>query len=252
MAAEYDRAFVSEATKDGLVPKRIVVCCDGTWQSATSTDPTKSVESNVARLCRAVAAAGTDRKDSKKVWSQIVYYDAGVGTGDLTDFEKKRQGGLGIGLVENVLEAYNFIVSNYCPGDELFFFGFSRGAFTVRSAAGLVSSIGIIKSCYMQTFIRHYTGWQKAVSDSKVYMKLTDYPPWAEFSSQPGVFITNATPGTEALKFEDAKPVVQVIGVWDTVGSLGVPELGHWLQVRKSDPAPYQFHDVNLNDREYI
>lgn len=246
----YNRTAISEATTKGIPPKRIVVCCDGTWQSATSTDPTKAVESNVARLCRAVAAAGTDRNDPGRVWTQIAYYDAGVGTGDLTDFEKKRQGGLGIGLIENVLEAYNFIVSNYCPGDELFFFGFSRGAFTVRSAAGLVSTIGIIRPCYMQTFIRHYTAWQKFLTEHQdKNIEMSSYEPWVNFITQnKNVFITQASKGTVEKKFRDAEPVVQVIGVWDTVGSLGVPDMGHWLQVWKSDKAPYKFHDVNLND----
>lgn len=77
-------------------PKKIVICCDGTWQSATSLDPTQGVASNVARLSRVLASAGIEKKkepsDPDKVWQQVVYYDAGIGTGDVGVFEPLRQG----------------------------------------------------------------------------------------------------------------------------------------------------------------
>lgn len=90
MAPVHENTFVSPAAQ--TVPKRIIVCCDGTWQSSTSLDPQHAIPSNVTRLCRVLAKAGEDK--DKKTWQQIVYYDAGVGTGDLTDFEKGRQGEL--------------------------------------------------------------------------------------------------------------------------------------------------------------
>ena len=78
---------LSESTRPG--PKKLVVCCDGTWQSSTSLDPQYGTPSNVARLSRILANAGSsDGTD----WQQVVYYDAGVGTGDLSSLEKKRQG----------------------------------------------------------------------------------------------------------------------------------------------------------------
>lgn len=85
----------SVATPVDPQPKKIVICCDGTWQSATSLDPTKGVASNVARLSRVLASAGKERKkepsDPDKVWQQIVYYDAGIGTGDVGPLEPLRQ-----------------------------------------------------------------------------------------------------------------------------------------------------------------
>jgi uncharacterized protein (DUF2235 family) len=89
MANEIDvTSFVSEEVASH--PKRIIVCCDGTWQSSVSLDPKKGIESNVTRLARVLAKAGTDRNG--KVWEQVVYYDAGVGTGDITKFDANRQG----------------------------------------------------------------------------------------------------------------------------------------------------------------
>ena len=81
-------AFVSEEVISP--PKRIVICCDGTWQSSVSLDPKKGIESNVARLARVLANAGTDK--AGKVWEQVVYYDAGVGAGNVTALDAKRQG----------------------------------------------------------------------------------------------------------------------------------------------------------------
>lgn len=89
MVRTYDKDFFSRRA-EAAKPKRIVVCCDGTWQSATSIDPKHGCPSNVARLSRVLARAGLDRDE--KEWQQIVYYDAGVGTGDITAVEAARQG----------------------------------------------------------------------------------------------------------------------------------------------------------------
>lgn len=89
MASKVDlTAFVSEETSSQ--PKRIVICCDGSWQSSVSLDPKKGVESNVTRIARVLAKAGTDKNG--KVWEQIVYYDAGVGAGNVSALNGGIQG----------------------------------------------------------------------------------------------------------------------------------------------------------------
>jgi uncharacterized protein (DUF2235 family) len=97
--------------------KRLIVCCDGTWNSPENT---KLAPSNVMRLARAVLPTASDGV------TQAVYYDPGVGSGNIVD--KLTGGAFGSGLSQNVREAYRFIVLNYEPGDALYFFGFSRGA----------------------------------------------------------------------------------------------------------------------------
>ena len=72
---------------------------------------------------------------------QYVYYDTGVGTGGLWDHFKG--GVFGIGLLENIKQAYSVISSNFEVGDNLFLFGFSRGAYTARSLSGLIGLCGI-------------------------------------------------------------------------------------------------------------
>ncbi|KAF4633746.1 hypothetical protein G7Y89_g4362 [Cudoniella acicularis] len=216
-------------------PKRIVVCCDGTWQSATSLDPTKGASSNVARLCRVLAKAGVDKNN--KVWQQQVYYDAGVGTGDITDFDQIREGALGVGLAENVVEAYNFIANNYSPGDELFFFGFSRGAYTVRAAAGLVGEIGVLEPASLPSFIQHYHNYMHTKSDHPT--TFSTFEPWVEYVKA----------NLDCVIETYDKVTIQVIGAWDTVGSLGVPEVGHFGFKHKASTKAYQFYDTDLNDR---
>ncbi|GME50258.1 peptidoglycan binding domain containing protein [Neofusicoccum parvum] len=235
MGHTYDKDFFSRSTET-VKPKRIVVCCDGTWQSATSVDPKHGCPSNVARLSRVLAKAGLDREE--KEWQQIVYYDAGVGTGDITAVEAARQGSQGLGLLENVLEAYNFIVSNYNKGDHLFFFGFSRGAYTVRAAAGLVQQIGIIQPYLMPAFLERYGKFIRAENFSKPFTQ-TEY--WTDFMAK-----------SQNPLISPAKDIIiQVIGVWDTVGSLGVPDLGHWLKKDNSNwRKAYQFYDTDLSSSD--
>lgn len=132
-------------------PKRIVICCDGTWQSSvTNVD---NVPSNITRIARYLLKVGKDTKGEQ--WQQLVYYDAGIGTG-ASSVEAAREGMTGSGFVGNVIEAYNFIALNYNPGDQIFCFGFSRGAYTARAVAGLVTDIGIVKPRDMQYVHRSF------------------------------------------------------------------------------------------------
>ncbi|KAJ5389922.1 uncharacterized protein N7496_000990 [Penicillium cataractarum] len=132
--------------------KRLVVCLDGTWVNSdqgynrpTVHDPnyTLQVPSNVTRLYRALRKKGLDGM------SQVVYYHPGVGSsGSLSD--EIAGGVFGAGVGENIREAYSFIATNYEPGDEIMLIGFSRGAFTARSVAGLITEIGLLTSRGME------------------------------------------------------------------------------------------------------
>ena len=130
--------------------RRLIICCDGTWQSSTTEK--RNIPSNVTKLCRLISRYSESKTDQNRHWHQLVYYDGGIVTGDLSEAESLRQGATGAGLEENIIEAYNFIVLNYEPGDEIFCFGFSRGAYTARAVAGLVTDIGVISPVDMQFF----------------------------------------------------------------------------------------------------
>src|SRR5664279_3956420 len=117
--------------KGGHMTKRLVMCCDGTWNTAGQKCPT-----NVERMIRTIAPYDAQGMEQK------AFYHAGVGT---KRWERIRGGAFGFGLSHNVRDCYRFLVENYQPTDELFFLGFSRGAFTARSTAGFVRNAGILR-----------------------------------------------------------------------------------------------------------
>ncbi|KAL5376314.1 hypothetical protein DPSP01_010541 [Paraphaeosphaeria sporulosa] len=238
--------------------RRLIICCDGTWQSSVSSKD--NVPSNVTKLCRVIARIGTDQHDPNKRWHQIVYYDSGVGTGNLSGSEARRQGGTGAGLAENVIEAYNFIVLNYEPGDEIFCFGFSRGAYTARAVAGLVTDIGVIRPTDMQLFpaiyraymsndemlpFRETKAWKEFV-DGKLTSKGQDLSRAGEIKGlKDRVQSFEINPHHSLLAAEGSRKV-KVVGVWDTVGSLGVPDVA-WFDNERFR-TKYGFHNVKLNE----
>ena len=112
--------------------KHLIICLDGTWSDADAPAP----QTNIAILADIIdprPAGGPEQR---------VYYDAGVGTGGVID---RIAGGLfGKGLSANVLAAYRFLSHFYRPGDNIYVFGFSRGAFTARSLCGFLSASGLL------------------------------------------------------------------------------------------------------------
>lgn len=199
--------------------RRLVVCCDGTWNSADQAKADGEGRTNVARFRDAVvvgpAADGVE---------QAVFYDPGVGTGSWWD--KLVGGAFGTGLSQNVRDAYTWLVHNWLPGDELYFVGFSRGAYTARSLSGLVRNAGILR-----VEERHRV--------AEAYALYRDRDPAAR------------PEGARARDFRARHAVTDVVpikcvAVWDTVGSLGVPTSGPvgWLSRRSNG-----FHDVTLSSR---
>lgn len=250
--------------------RRLIVCCDGTWQSSVSDK--ENVPSNVTKLCRVIARTGKDTQERN--WHQLVYYDGGIGTGNMGRLEGIRQGGTGAGLAENVIEAYNFIVLNYQPGDEIFTFGFSRGAYTARAVAGLVADIGVLQPLEMQFFpeiYRQYMAYGTLefwdTEDKKTYTqavydreKTPKAKPTGFAYSKAWKVLTGQLPNEYNQKIalikkptdmeEDLTRRIKVVGVWDTVGSLGVPDMGgvDHGRLRKK----FGFHNVKLSRRKYI
>jgi len=194
-----------------MAGKRLVVCCDGTWNDTDSEEDL----TNVSRLAWAVQPV--DTRNGKDV-AQIVFYQSGVGSeGDILD--KIKGGGLGVGLSRNVRDAYTFICNNYCAGDEIFLFGFSRGAYTARSIAGLIGWAGLIGKHDLDRFMKLWDSYRTRKKDGHVDRR----PSFA--SRQENVSIA-------------------CIGVWDTVGALGIPgNLGSLFR------HYYEFHDAELGEQ---
>ena len=111
--------------------KRIVICSDGTWQTPRQANVTHVVE--MARAVLPTAPDGT---------TQVVFYDASVGT---EGWINRLVGGIsGKGIQQNIRDCYRSLIYNYEDGDEIYLFGFSRSAYTVRSLAGLICNCGML------------------------------------------------------------------------------------------------------------
>ena len=193
--------------------RNMVVCLDGTWNRPDQRDRGRQVPSNVVKIARAV-----DRTKTTKI-AQHVYYDTGVGTGGLLD--RVVGGATGRGISENIREAYRWLIENYQAGDRLYLFGFSRGAYSARSLAGLIGVCGI----------RRVDGCCPVRVAKEAYAIYRD----KNRQGQRG--------RSAPVARETEQAVVHFVGVWDTVGALGVPTrgpLGWWTRKRSG------FHDVGL------
>lgn len=194
--------------------KRIISCSDGTWNKPGNLDGKDIVRTNVEKMYNAICS------DGKGGVAQIKFYDQGVGTG--TGLFDKWIGGLtGKGIDKNIKDIYTFLMLNYEEGDEIYLFGFSRGAYTARSVAGFVRNCGILKRENLHLIDKAYEFYR----DKNAY-------------SSPDSDLMRAFKKNYCYT-----PSVKFIGVWDTVGSLGIP-LG-WLQLWNKQR--YQFHDVTLS-----
>ncbi|MEV4049898.1 DUF2235 domain-containing protein [Amycolatopsis sp. NPDC049688] len=193
--------------------KRLVICCDGTWNKLGQPNPT-----NVAKVKKALAET-----DSAGMW-QIPYHSDGVGTGkDLWDH--LTGGAFGLGLSAKVQEAYKFVVTQYEPGDELFFFGFSRGAYTARSTVGFIRNCGVLRPENLDRLEEAYQLYRDR-----------------DQATGPGS--PRAREFRARYAHEDVTPI-RFVGVWDTVGALGIPLSGGRLIHRLN--KRWQFHDTDLS-----
>ena len=123
-----DRPLVEGNGRTPRPPRKIVLFADGTGNSFTTQ------ESNVWRLYEALDRTNPD---------QVAFYIKGVGTSGWRPFAAL-DGATGIGVPSNVRKLYRFLCWNWQPGDEIYIFGFSRGAFTARTLVGLIASQGLV------------------------------------------------------------------------------------------------------------
>lgn len=200
--------------------KRLIVCSDGTWQDLYKDYPT-----NVVKMAQAI-----EPTDSSGV-KQIVYYDEGLGTKQIGGksiidaFTKLGGGGIGLGIDHKIQDAYLFLCLNYEPGDDIYLFGFSRGAYTVRCLAGLIYNSGLPH----RKFIRKIPG---------AYELYRDRSP----SKKPS--------GADAVSFRnyygDRVPI-KALCCWDTVASVGLPDLIPGVTLDAKFNERYSFYNSTIN-----
>lgn len=164
--------------------KRIVICCDG-----TSNKPDIDNVTNVVKVASGIANVDGDNNP------QVVFYDQGVGSDGLIDH---LTGGIfGWGVTKNIREAYRFLVTNYSPGDEIYIFGFSRGAFTARSLSGLISKFGILNRSEIHNIRNVIDHYRESKDDPR-----------------------DKDSGEKIATDKDAR--IKFLGIWDTVGAMGI------------------------------
>ncbi len=193
--------------------KRIVTCSDGTWNKPNSSDDGRPVRTNVQKIFNLICKSDPDGI------VQIKYYDAGVGAeGNVVT--RMLDGATGNGIDENIQDAYEFISWNYEPGDELYLFGFSRGAYTARSLGGMIRKCGILKGNNLNLLNDAYELYR----NKKVGPK---DDPARNFRANNCYDVSR----------------IKLIGVWDTVGARGIPI--RWFQWYNQ--KHYAFYDTALS-----
>lgn len=213
--------------------KRLIFCFDGTWNTLNEYTPTNVV----------LTAASIQRTTPNAV-TQIIHYDEGVGTGA----DEHWTGGMfGSGLIEHIRAAYRFLIFNYDPGDEIYVFGFSRGAFSARSFIGFIRHVGPLRRLHAGRIdqalelYRHRLDEKDGAEENLRQFR-------ADYSSDVCVDqddddwrcanIATYTAGSAPIMS------IQYLGVWDTVSALGVPEN---LPFSKLLNRNQRFHDATLD-----
>lgn len=200
--------------------KRLIVCCDGTWQSLKQgAHPT-----NIFKIAQAIKPV---TQNGETEVEQIVYCDHGIGSGDLTgkvDLGEQISGGaFGKGIDHKIQDAYFFLCENYVLGDEIYLFGFSRGAYTARSLAGMINCSGLLSRANLRKVPAAYELYRNRLvkpSDEKA----------KQFRQENGDRVN-----------------ITLLGCFDTVGSMGVPDEIPFLPLDKLINAKYRFYDTDLS-----
>lgn len=189
--------------------QRLAIFLDGTWNTLGNN-------TNVWRLKSLCDPAAED---------QMVYYGPGVGT----RFGEKVRGGVGgYGLDNEIIDAYTWLVQAYEPGDDIFIFGFSRGAYAARSLSGLIAKCGVLKPGAPLSIEQLYARYRRADGRTIRELKAPAAAPPKDLEER-------------WLLDHSVAADIHFVGVWDTVGSVGNP-----LSSLRSRVARYRFLDTHL------
>lgn len=203
------------------MPKNIILCSDGTGNSGG-----KGFGTNVWRLYKAI--------DLHHSQAQVSFYDDGVGTRSFV-LLKLLGGAFGWGLTRNIKRLYKFIVVQYEPGDDIFFFGFSRGAHTVRMVAGMLCRSGLVdrRKCASEQELdaridEAYDAYVKCFKRGTRQPEPHSGTPedQAQYSVNKAVKTAEEPEALTRFRAQDYVMLdvpIKFIGVWDTVNAVGVP-----------------------------
>jgi len=217
--------------------KRIIFCFDGTTNKLDTTNPT-----NVLLTASCITPETTNET------KQVIHYSKGVGT---RTGEKLRGALFGQGLYGKIRQAYEFLIFNYEPGDEVYVFGFSRGAFTARSFVGFVRHVGILERHNVHKIKQAIKLYRRRLKNFGQHMNKFR----AKNSAHICTSLAEETWRCENVPDYKAGSAEQFqfkyVGVWDTVGSLGFWNVARtfipWLREFSFKNKHYAFHDIKLS-----
>ena len=214
--------------------RQLIVCCDGTNNTLTAGQH----DTNVLRLFGELQRTTSEppREGSKP---RVLYYDPGVGspddlpaTGVVQMLSRKwdRIAGMasGQGVFENIAQAYQFLMREWRPGDEIWLFGFSRGAFTARSVSGMINLFGLLRpehDVLLPTLLRVYFSSKDGAPRPVRMFRSLGKTVWGKASDRTRDGIARQVRESFCSEAGRAAPV-HFIGVWDTVESVGMPGFG--------------------------
>ncbi len=213
--------------------KRLIICFDGTWNRLDAPYSTNVVIT--AESVLPIASDGT---------AQVIFYDEGIGT---RKGEGLTGGIFGAGMVENLGDAYRFLIFNHTPGDQIYVFGFSRGAYTARSFAGMLSTCGMLRRSDASKVTEAIERYQKRQSGSASFVaEMMDFR--SKYS--PDLFVSDDDENWRCANvagYERGRArrlQIDYLGVWDTVGALGIPARYKLLNFLNKN---HEFHDTSLS-----
>ncbi|MCL1038506.1 DUF2235 domain-containing protein [Shewanella submarina] len=206
--------------------RNLIVCCDGTWNNPQQEENGIPAPTNVVKLYNAISSEHNGIE-------QLKYYHPGLGGEGTGIKDKILDGVLGVNLKRHACSAYHWLAANFQSGDRIFLFGFSRGAFTVRCVAGMLNS-GLVNL----DNVGYKDGWKNVDTFyEEVYRKGNKH--WIQDSAIP-------------MHAQGSPCEVAFLGVWDTVGALGVPDNLKYVNWLWDSSKKWRFHDYGLGDNVLV
>ena len=220
--------------------KNIIFCADGTWNRPGNELDDSESPSNVFKLFTHLAGKHVSKIHHSEITGRVTEYEKSLivdtsvlqiskyinGVGDSNYKLRQMLGGaFGFGLIERIARGYTFISRNYVEGDKIFIIGFSRGAYTARALAGLITNKGLLARKFNQgedesydMAVRAWFSYREGIKQESYKNRLQNM--LTAFTSLKNYFLQYSIDEDDFIK----NIPVEAVAVWDTVGSLGIPD----------------------------
>jgi uncharacterized protein (DUF2235 family) len=228
-----EQSFNPETQEQAQIPntinkKRLVICCDGTWNQLMSSYPT-----NVVKFAQSIKYTAKDKTP------QLIFYLSGCGTGVNRLIDYVGGGAFGWGIDQIIQDAYQLLCMNYDANaqDEIYLVGFSRGAYIVRCLAGMIYQCGLLKRSKIREIPKAYQMYRNS--------KIQPNDPIAQkFREDNSKKMEKIDVQKDYLKH---RVPIKMLGCWDTVGALGLPDISSLLPISQLWNQRYEFYDPTLS-----